>query len=129
MTTSGDHIFIVGYGNHKGVWEKGIFKIPIDAVIISNHKQTSWHQVTPEFQWNTIPLPNSSPLLVIGGDNDHQTTADIKMYDATGKEWKKVDSLTFSRTLPAVAMVDDNAIFIMGGYTDVKENMIHYLLL
>ena len=119
MTTSGEDIFIVGYGNRERMWEKCIFKIAINAVTISNGKQASWDQVTPEFQWNTTPLPNSSPLLVIGGNNDHQTTADIKMYNATSKEWKKVDSLTFSRTLPAVAMVGDNAIFIMGGYTDV----------
>ena len=121
MTISGEDIFIVGYGNHERVWRKDIIKIAIDAVTTSNGKQATWNLVTPEFQWNTTPLPNSSPPLVVGGDNDQQTTADVMIYDATSKEWRKVDSLTFSRTLPAVAMVGDNAIFVMGGYTDVGK--------
>ena len=80
MTTSGEHIFIVGYGNYQRVWEKGIFKIAINVVTISNGKQAGWDQMTPEFQWNTTPVPNLSPPLVIGGDNGQQITSDIKMY-------------------------------------------------
>ena len=51
------------------MWEKGIFKIP---VTISNDGQFGWSQVTPSFQLNAIasPVPNSSPLLIIGGCDD-----------------------------------------------------------
>ena len=65
-------------------------------------------------------MPDSSPPLIVGGDNQ-QTTADIQMYDVMSKRWKKVDSLTFSRTLLAVAKVGDNAIIVMGGYTSAQQ--------
>ena len=121
MTTCGEHIFIVGYHNASREMENGVFKIAINAVIMSNAKPISWEQIIPTSYKGTIPVPDSSPPLVVGGDNNQQTTADIQMYDVMSKKWKKVDSLTFSRTLLAVAVVGDNAIIVMGGYTSAQQ--------
>ena len=121
MTIFTDSIFIVGYGNASRMWEKGVFKIPINSVTILNDKDAQWSQVTESFQWNTSPLPNSSPPLIIGGHDGRRTTADIRIYDATSTTWKPIDSLTNSRGSVAVAMVSDNAIVVMGGHRDAYD--------
>ena len=44
-------------------------------------------------------------------------TADIKMYDssiADYKSWKKIGSLSFNRSMVALAAVYDNAVIIIG---------------
>lgn len=125
MTIFADFLHIVGYySSVKKLPECGIYKIPINAITISNSKHASWTQVTPSFQWITTPvyMPNSShPLVVVGGHNDQQTTADIKIYDAISKKWKIGDSLMSARSSPAVAMVGDNAIVVMGGHRDAHK--------
>ena len=125
MTTCGDHIFIVGYHNSSRVKENGIFRIAISAVIIRMLKarrwRVIWDQLTPTAYWGTSPVPNSYTPLIIGGCDNQQTTADIQMYDATSKEWKKVDSLTSARSSPGVAMVGDNAIIAIGGNSGAQD--------
>ena len=67
MTTCGDHIFIVGYHDSSRVKEKGIYKIAINAVVISNALPVGWHSVIKTPYWGTTPVPNSYTPLVIGG--------------------------------------------------------------
>ena len=121
LTISSDCIFIVGYGNAYRVWEKCIFKTEINAITISDTKHVGWDQVASLFQWNASPVPNSSPPLIVGGRDDRLTTIDIRIYDVAGNTWKTIGSLTFARSLPAVTMVGDNAIVVMGGHTDAHE--------
>ena len=121
LTISTDYIFIVGYGNAYRIWEKGIFKTAINAITISDSQHSGWDKVTPPFQWNVSPVPNSSPPLIIGGRDDRLTTVDIRIYDVAGETWKTVDSLTFARSSAIVAMYSDNAIVVMGGHTDAHE--------
>ena len=121
MTIFADSIFIVGYGNASRMWEKGVFKIPINSVTISYDKDTQWSQVTESSQWNTSPLLNSSPPLIIGGHDGRRTTADIRIYDTNSAAWKPIDSLKKSRGSVAVAMVSDNAIVVMGGHRDAYD--------
>lgn len=84
-----------------------------------------WVAIFYHLIYNTLavksPEPNSSPLLVIGGNDNQQTTADILMHDTTSKQWKKVDSLMSARSSPGVAMVGDNAIVVIGGYNNAEE--------
>ena len=103
------------------MWENGIFKTAINDITISNSQNSGWDIVTPPFQWNVSPVPNSSPLLIIGGRDDRLTTVDIKIYDIAGETWKTVDSLTFARSSAVVSMFSDNAIVVMGGHMDAHE--------
>ena len=121
MTICGENIFIVEYHNSSREKEKGSFKIAVNQVTISNAKLVSWDHVTPASYWGISLVPNSSPLLVIGGNDNQQTTADILMHDTTSKQWKKVDSLMSARSSPGVAMVGDNAIVVVGGYSNAEE--------
>ena len=121
MTTCDEHIFIVGYDNSNRETEKDSFKIAVNRVTISNAKPVSWDHVTPASYWGTSPVPNSSPLLVIGGNDKQQTTADILMHDVTSKQWNKVNSLMSAQSSLAVAMIGDNAIVVIGGYSNAEE--------
>ena len=40
------------------------------------------------------------------------------MYDNSNKSWKKIGSLSSARSDVAVAVVHNNAIIIIGGYTE-----------
>ena len=63
--------------------------------------------------------------MVVGGcDKTNKTTADIKMYDRTTEEWKKIDSLSLPRSRVAVAAINNNAIIVIGGCT--KEGGKNY---
>ena len=101
---------------HTGYGEKAI-----NAITISDSQHSGWDQVTPPFQYNVSPVPNSSPPLIIGGRDDQLITGDIRIYDVAGETWKTVDSLTFARSSAIVAMYSDNAIVVMGGHTDAHE--------
>ena len=119
MTTCSEHIFIVEYDNSYRETETNSFKIAIDAVTnltISNAKPVSWDHITPPSHFATSAVPNSCSPLIIAGNGNQQTTANIQMYDTSSKEWKKVGSLTSIRNSPGVAMVGDNAIVVIGGY-------------
>ena len=96
---------------------KGIFKTAINAITISDSQHSGWDKVTPPFQWNVSPVPNSSPPLIIGGRDDWLTTVDIRIYDVAGETWQTVDLLTLARSSAIVAMFSDNAIAVMGGRT------------
>ena len=59
--------------------------------------------------------------MVIGGNDYEQTTGDILMHDAASKEWKKVDSLTSAQSSSGIAMVVENTIVVIGGYSNAEE--------
>ena len=119
IITYDNHLLIVGYGGQRTV-----YKIPVVNITTSGDQQhnsdtpTKWTKVTSTDHWFTALVPNSSPPVVVGGENkDDTTTADIKMYDSSKKSWKKVGSLSSARSGVAVVAVYNNAIIIIGGYT------------
>ena len=77
--------------------------------------QTKWTELTATDHWYTGLVPNSSPPVIVGGeDTTGATTADIKMYN---KSWNKIGSLSSARSSVALAAVYNNAIIIIGGCT------------
>ena len=120
--TSDDHLLIMSYGGADMKSYKGVYTIPVDN-ITSNDQQygirTTWTKLTEVDHYHAAPVPNSSPPLVVGGEDStgRTATADIKMYDHSNRSWKKVGSLSSARTAAAVAAVYNNAIIIIGGCT------------
>ena len=121
--TSDDHLLIVGHAG-AGKRLKNAHKIPITDVTASIDQQhnrdipTKWTELTATDHWFTALVPSSMSLstpMVVGGHDDG-TTADIKVYD--NKSWKKIGSLSSARSQVAVAAVYNNAIIIIGGYTN-----------
>ena len=122
--TSDDHLLIVGYVGADEC-HKGAYKIPISYITVSIDQQhnsdtpTKWTELTAADHLFIALVPSSSPPVVVGGhDDDGTTTADIKMYDNSNKSWKKIGSLSSARSDGAVAAVYNNAIIIIGGYTN-----------
>ena len=121
--TSDDHLLIVGHDG-AGKHHNSAHKIPITDVTASIDQQhnrdipTKWTELTAADHWFTALVPSSMSLstpMVVGG-HDGGTTADIKVYD--NKSWKKIGSLSSARSQVAVAAVYNNAIIIIGGYTN-----------
>ena len=124
-TLCADSFTIVGYDN-------GTYTIPIDE-IISRQQQTQqsltsstdkdntkWHTLANAPYWKTALVPNTSPPIIIGGqDKQHNTVNDIAMYDDTNNRWKKIASLPINCAHTTVAVIND-CIIVMGGASDIK---------
>ena len=124
---SDDHLLIVGYHGADIKPYNGACKIPVANITASGSQQHNWYWYTPTKwteltttdHWYTAVVPSSSSPVVVGGQDTTgiTTTADIKMYDNSNKSWKKIGSLSSARSGVAVAVVYNNAIIIIGGYT------------
>ena len=123
-TISDGDLLIVGYGG-VDVRCKNIYKIPLTNIMASIDKRrtysirksTKWTELTAADHCFTALVPSLSPSVVVGGHNK-TPTADIKIYDNSNKSWKKIGSLSFARSMVAVAAVYDNAIVVIGGCTN-----------
>ena len=125
---SDDHLLIVGYHGVDSSCYKGAYKIPVASITKSSqHKHNAlakWIKMTEATYWFTSLIPNSSPPVVIGGQNANNTImADIFMYDYTNNTWKKVGSLSSARSYASVSAIYNNAIIVIGGYTRNKHEL------
>ena len=120
-TVTDDHLLIVGYTDATMSGSSSAFKIPVKDITKSGDQwqtPTKWITMTEATHWCTILVPNSSPPVAVGGDDQNDApTSDIKMYDYSSKSWKKVASLSSGRSDVAIAAVSNNAIIIIGGCT------------
>ena len=126
-----DSLFIGKYNPAKIC--KHFYKIPvanITAPMYQNRNSDKWTKLTVPTHWFTDLVPNTSPPVVVGGDDITGTisTADIKMYNDSNKSWKKIGSLSSARIRVAVAAVYNNAstIVVIGGCTkgDTIANLL-----
>ena len=123
-TISDGDLLIVGYGG-VDLRCKNVYKIPFTNIVASIDQRrtysirtsTKWTELTAPDHCFTALVPSSSPSVVVGG-HDKIPTADIKIYDNPNKSWKKIGSLSFARSMVAVAAIYDNAIVVIGGCTN-----------
>ena len=109
----------------------GTFTIPIDEIISQQQTQqsltsstdkdnTKWHTLANAPYWKTALVPNTSPPVIIGGqDKQDNTVNDITIYDDTNNRWKKIASLPINCADTTVAVIND-CIIVMGGASDTK---------
>ena len=120
--TSDDHLLIVSYFGADMYIHNDVYTSPIVNIIASNDQHDTpnkWTKLTVVDHYNVAPVPNSSPPVVVGGEDitGKTSTADIKMYNHSNRSWKNIGSLSFARTRAVVAAVNNNAIIIIGGCT------------
>lgn len=132
----GDSFAVMGYTyevNGKIERSKNTLIIPVDEIV--SHQQdlqaindstvdnnAKWQKLADISYWFTVPVPNASPPIIVGGhDEPGNTVDDITMYDDAGKSWKKIESLPFKRSFTTVVVVNQ-CIIVMGGCSDVKNS-------
>ena len=137
-TVCADSFTIVGYADASKKTYKGYkhfigtFTIPIDQIISQQQQtqqsltsstdkdNTKWHRLANAPYWKTVLVPNTSPPVIIGGeDKQGNTVNDITIYDDTNNRWKKIASLPINCAYTTVAVIND-CIIVMGGACDTK---------
>ena len=130
-TVCADSFTIVGYYGADNKCYTGTFTIPIDEIISQQQTQqsltsstdkdnTKWHTLADAPYWKTALVPNTSPPVIIGGDDKQGNSVnDITMYDDTNNRWKKIASLPINCAYTTVAVIND-CIIVIGGASDTK---------
>ena len=138
-TICADSFTIVGYVGADEKRYRETFIIPIDEIISQQQQtqqqqtqqsltsytdkdNTKWHALADAPYWKTALVPNTSPPVIIGGDDkQYNTVNDITIYDDTKNRWKKIASLPISCGYTTVAVIND-CIIVMGGASDTKTD-------
>ena len=127
-----DSFTIVGYVTADNMRSIGSFTIPINEITSQQQQtqqsltsstdkdNTKWHRLADAPYWRTALVPNTSPPVIIGGeDKQHNTVNNITIYDDTNNRWKKIASLPINCAYTTVAVIND-CIIVMGGASDTK---------
>ena len=130
LTISDNLLYIVGY-SRATCRTNAACKLSIDIITSPADQLTSnhWTKLPPAPHCNTAIIPNTSPPVIIGG-NDIQgvPTANIRVLDVPNNYWKKIASLTSPRTCTAVIPINLDSILVIGGYTagrSIEEALKH----
>ena len=113
-----DNVFIAGFCGHDLKHHRRGFKIPTNEVIGSQDPPATWTRVAKADHFSTALVPSVyAPILVGGETHDSTPTVDITLYDPSTDSWQKIASLSSARFEVAVALINDNAIMVIGGCT------------
>ena len=128
-TTFNQSFIIAGYISADGIPDNGVFIISMDSLVEADQQSltsstseddSKWSELCPTPYWNTAIVPNTSPPVIIGGqDIQKKATNSISLYDDSGNSWRTVSSLPISCTQATVATIN-NVIIVAGGCTDVS---------
>ena len=126
LTISADLLCIVGYNKSNGRTTAAL-QVPVDTIISSAEAKPllkgqidSWSKLPKAPCAGAAIIPNSCPPVIIGGYNHQDFTSDINMLDASSNSWKKIASLTTPRRYPAVVLLNNDSILVIGGSNDGK---------
>ena len=128
-TICGDSFIIVGYIGTDNMRYKRTFIIPIHDILSlpqqthslssTDKDNTKWHELVPPPFWKTAVVPNTSPPVIIGGEDEQFNINDIAIYDDTSNKWNIISSLPINCALTTVAVINQS-IIVMGGCSDTR---------
>ena len=127
-TTCNQSFIIAGYTTAAGYANVGTYIISMDSLVAAdqqsltssteNEDDYKWSELYFTPYWNTAIVPNTSPPVIIGGeDNQRKAVNNISLYDDSSNTWRTVSSLPISCTGATVAAIND-VIIVAGGYTN-----------
>ena len=126
-TTCNQSFIIAGYYGADGRAYSGTFIISMDSLVGADQQSLTsstsednnkWSQLYPTPYWNTAIVPNTSPPVIIGGeDNQRKVVGNISLYDDSSNSWRTVSSLPISCAGATVATINV-VIIVAGGCTD-----------
>ena len=132
-TTCSDSFTIVGYEGADGKRYSETFMTPVNELTQQQQQtqqsltsstdkdNTKWHQLANAPYWETSLVPNTSPPVIIGGDDTQDNTVnDITIYNDTTNRWDKIAALPINCAYTTVAVINDS-IIVMGGCSDAKS--------
>ena len=126
-TTCNQSFIIAGYTRADGNASNGTFIISMDSLVGADQQSLTsstseddnkWSQLFHTTYWSTAIVPNTSPPVIIGGqDNQRKAVSNISLYDDSSDSWRTVSSLPISCAMATVATIND-VIIVAGGCTD-----------
>ena len=126
-TTCNQSFIIAGFLNAESYDNIATFIISMDSLLgadqqsltsSTSENDNKWSELCPTPYWSTAIVPNTSPPVIIGGDdNQGKTVNNISLYDDSSNSWRTVSSLPISCTGATVATIND-VIIVAGGCTD-----------
>ena len=126
-TTCNQSFIIAGYTTADDKANNGTFIISMDSLVGADQQSLTsstseddnkWSQLDSTPYWNTAIVPNTSPPVIIGGEDDQlKAVNNISLYDDSSDSWRTVSSLPISCTRATVATIND-VIIVAGGCTD-----------
>ena len=129
-TTCNQSFIIAGYVGANGGSYSGTFIITMDSLVGTEQQQSltsstsehdnKWSELYSTPYWNTTIVPNTTPPVIIGGeDKQRKTVNNISLYDDSSDSWRTVSSLPISCAQATVATIN-NIMIVAGGCTDVS---------
>ena len=128
-TTCNQSFIIAGYTRADDYANNGTYIISMDSLVGADQQSLTsstseddnkWSELCPTPYWNTAIVPNTSPPVIIGGDdNQRKAVNNIFLYDDSSDSWRTVSSLPISCTRATVATIND-VIIVAGGCTDAS---------
>ena len=126
-TTCNQSFTIAGYDGADGSASKRTYIISMDSLVGADQQSLTsstseddnkWSELCLTPYWNTAIVPNTSPPVIIGGDdNQSKPVNNISLYDDSSDSWRTVSSLPISCARATVATIND-VIIVAGGCTD-----------
>ena len=126
-TTCNQSFIIAGYVGANNNANNGTFIISMDSLVgadqqsltsSSSEDDNKWSELYSTPYWDTAIVPNTSPPVIIGGDdNQSKAVNNISLYDDSSDSWRTVSSLPISCAMATVATIND-VIIVAGGCTD-----------
>ena len=128
LQVSDDRIYMVGAYDRDNRPIKSVYTCSLNALLqLCNPQSFGVHPATPSQVWRSvtdIPAMDSSyvslhgRLLAIGGKgSDNKPIRDVHMYDPSTNSWEVVSHMTTPRYTCYVAVLPNNQVIVMGGYT------------
>ena len=121
-TVSRDCVWIVGYDDGYKRSNK-VLSIPVKDLISDPTLKHSFKTIRHDTLYYKMSLvPNSDPLMVLGGDNwRNKPTSAVIVFDYKTESWNEVASLSSPRAYCAVATVGQCGLLVIGGCSETKS--------
>ena len=119
LTISDDLLYIAGYDISDNARSNEAYQVAVDKITSSvaqpptSSQTVQWTTIPSTPHYNTAIIPNSSPPVIIGGDDlQCVPTAVVAMLK---QSWSKVASLPSPRRSVAVVPIGCQSILVIGG--------------
>ena len=122
-TVSRDYVWIVGYDDGSNRSNK-VYSIAVRDLISNPELKHTFKTIRHDtLYYKMSVVPNSDPLVVLGGDDwRNRPTAAVIVFDPKTESWNEVASLSSPRAYSTVARVGECGLLIIGGCTETKSD-------